>query len=338
MKRFPNNYGPPALRLLIAVAALFARSAMAQAGEASGDDTTLTEEVHPLADAPSVWAFDSAESAESPYEALTNVRWTSPEPATEAGVLHYEFLPKDTLYPFYLADTKASRLAGQWLQGTADNTLLDGTLGGRFGVLRYVDDTPAPYTRGVQLDVEASAQVRLDMDLEHDVRSADFRAGVPLSASWGRLQARFGYYHLSSHVGDEYLLRYPQFDRQNYSRDVLFVGGAFWLDDRTRLYGEAGWAFYYDVCEPWEFVLGVDSAPRRPTGPRGAPFYAVNGRLREEADFGGDVSAQLGWAWRSSYDSGLLRTGLYYFNGKSNQYSFYDQHEELVGAAIWYDF
>ncbi|WP_164101831.1 DUF1207 domain-containing protein [Candidatus Laterigemmans baculatus] len=256
----------------------------------------------------------------------------------ECNGYHWEFLPDESLYPFYLADTKASRLAGQWIEATDDGTLLDGTLGGRFGIFRYVDATPGPFKRGVQADIEGSAQVRLDMDREHDVRAVDFRAGVPIAVSFGRFQTRFGYYHLSSHVGDEFLIRLPTFDRLNYSRDVLFIGGAYWLTEQTRIYGEAGWAFYYDVCEPWEFTFGIESAPRRATGLRGAPFYAINGRLQEEVDYGGSVTVQAGWAWRSGYDTGLLRTGLHYYNGKSNQFSFYDDHEELIGAGLWYDF
>lgn len=256
----------------------------------------------------------------------------------DCDAYRWEFLPRDPLYPFYLADTKQSRMAGQWLEATDDATLLDSTLGGRFGIFRYVEGAPGPFRRGVQADFEGAAQVRLDMDQEHDVRAVDFRAGVPISVSFGRLQTRFGYYHLSSHLGDEFLLRNPGYPRVNYSRDVLFVGAAYWLDNSTRIYGEMGWAFYSDVSEPWEFSFGIEEAPRHPTGIRGAPFYAVHGHLREEVDFGGNVTAQLGWAWRSTYDTGLLRLGLHYFNGKSNQYSFYDDHEEMIGMGLWYDF
>lgn len=251
---------------------------------------------------------------------------------------HWEFLPRETLYPFYLADPKASRMAGTLMGASNDNTLLDGTLGGRFGIVRYVNDTRGPFRRGMQLDFEGAAQVRLDLGNDHDVRSVDFRAGIPLSFSFGRFQTRMGYYHLSSHVGDEFLLRNPGFNRLNYSRDVLFLGGAYWLDEATRIYGEAGWAFYSDVSQPWEFVFGIEEAPRFATGIHGAPFYAVNVRLREEVDFGGGLTAQIGWAWRSGFDTGLLRVGFHYFNGKSNQFSFYNDHEQQYGLGLWYDF
>ncbi|XZE56334.1 DUF1207 domain-containing protein [Planctomycetaceae bacterium SH139] len=255
-----------------------------------------------------------------------------------ADYYHWEFLPRESLYPFYLADTKASRLAGQILDATNDGTLLDATLGGRFGIFRYVNGTQGIFRRGIQADFEGAAQVRLDTDNEYDVRSVDFRAGVPISLSFGRFQTRFGYYHLSSHLGDEFMIRNPTFERLNYSRDVLFIAAAYWLDESTRVYGEAGWAFYSDVSEPWEFLFGIEEAPRYATGVRGAPFYAIHGRLREEVDFGGSVTVQIGWAWRSAYDTGLLRTGFQYFNGKSNQFSFTDFHEEMFGVGLWYDF
>lgn len=256
----------------------------------------------------------------------------------DCDTFHWEYLPKDTLYPFYLADTKQSRMAGQWIEATNDSTLLDATLGGRFGILRYVNSTQGPFRRGVQLDFEGSAQVRLDMTNEHDVRAVDFRAGIPLSFSFGRLQTRVGYYHISSHLGDEFLIKNPGYDRKNYVRDVLLLGAAYWLNDSARVYGEATWAFYSDLSEPWEFIFGIEDAPRRPTGLRGAPFYAINGRLREEVNFSGAITAQAGWAWRSSYDTGLLRVGLHYFNGLSNQFSFYQDHEQMVGFGLWYDF
>ena len=250
----------------------------------------------------------------------------------------WQWLPGETLYPTYLADVKAPRLAGQWVGGSGDESLLDGSVGGRFGLLRYVQASPSPWKRGFQLDVEGAGLLRLDRNQELDFRSADFRAGVPLSFSFGQLQTRFGYYHLSSHLGDEFLLKNPGFPRVNYSRDVLFAGAAYWLSPRSRVYGEAGWAFYSDVSKEWEFLFGYENAPRQATGVRGAPFFAAHAHLREELDFGGHATVQGGWAWRSAHDSGLLRLGLHYFNGKSAQFSFYDTHEQLLGLGLWYDF
>jgi hypothetical protein len=250
----------------------------------------------------------------------------------------HEFLPVGpTLYPFYLPAIKESRLGAVFVDAQEDSSLLEPTLGGRFGLYRY-SDGDLLFPRGWQIDIEGSAQVRLDMEEERDVRSVDYRAGVPIGFSFGRYQVRTGYYHLSSHLGDEFLLKNPGYDRLNFSRDCLILGNAYWLNPDLRVYAEAAWAFYESVSEQWEFLFGIDYAPRAPTGIRGAPFFGIGGHLREELDYGGNLVVQLGWAWRSDPRSGLLRTGFQYLNGNSPQLSFYELHESQLAYGFWYDF
>jgi hypothetical protein len=170
------------------------------------------------------------------------------------------------------------------------------------------------------------------------VQAVDFRGGVPLTYGWDRQQLKFAYYHMSSHLGDEFLLNDPDFDRVNWSRDALVLGYSIYATETLRLYAEAGWAFYTDVTEPWEFQFGLDWAPTRPTGLRGAPFLAINGHLRQEVNFGGNLTVQTGWSWLSERNRRIFRLGLHYYNGESSQYSFYDEFESLLGIGIWYDF
>lgn len=252
-------------------------------------------------------------------------------------VWQWQLLPKDPIYPFYLADEKASRLAGRFSRPEGDNLMLDATLGGRFGLFRLGDRSSGPFRHGMQLDIEGSAQLRLDMEEEADVRSVDFRAGVPLSFAFGRWHARVGYYHLSSHTGDEFLLKNPTHERLNFSRDVLFAGAGYWLTERLRVYGEIGWAFYSDISEQWEFKFGMEFLPTAPTGWRGAPFAAAHVHLREELDYGGSLTLQGGWAWRGD-EGALLRLGIDLYEGKSQQWSFYDSYEPLIGFGLWYDY
>jgi hypothetical protein len=245
-------------------------------------------------------------------------------------------LPEQLIYRSYLAGIKESRMGVQLINRQHDGVLMDGTLGGRFGVLRF---GPRDQPLGFQVDIEGSAHVRLDPDEEVDLRSADFRAGVPFSYGWGNQQIKFGYYHISSHLGDEFLLKNPGFTRLNFARDVLVLGYSIYPTERLRLYGETGWAFWSDVSGLWEFQFGVEFAPTRPTGIRGEPFLAVNALLREEVNFGGGLTAQAGWAWRGDGRSGrLFRIGLHYYNGESPQFSFFDNFEQQIGFGIWYDY
>jgi hypothetical protein len=104
------------------------------------------------------------------------------------------------------------------------------------------------------------------------------------------------------------------------------------------LYAEAGWAFVTDGgSRPWEFQFGADYSPVCPSGILGAPFLAINSRIREEVDFGGNLTVQTGWQWRG-HTGQLFRTGFYYMNGESDHYQFLREHEEQIGLGMWYDY
>ncbi len=249
----------------------------------------------------------------------------------------YQTLPDGIIYKSYLAGVKEPRMGAVFLHEQNDGWLWDSTLGGRFGLMRYgTQDRIRP--QGWQLDVEGSAQLRLDLVETMDFRAVDFKAGPWLTYGIGPHAFKFGYYHLSSHTGDEFLLKRPGYPRLNFARDVLMVGYSRYLYDDFRIYAEAGWAFYTDVSEPLEFQFGFEWAPSYATGPRGAPFFAVNGHLREELDFGGSITAQAGWAWRGDNNGHLMRLGLHYLNGGSNHYSFFNDFEQQFGAGLWYDY
>lgn len=251
----------------------------------------------------------------------------------------WQILPTGIVYKSYLASQKDSRFATQFnhIPERDDHTFWEPTLGARVGLLRFGDQNPV-LPQGFQIDAEGSAQTRLNLSDDVDVTSVDFRGGLPLTYGYGPWRLKFGYYHLSSHLGDEFLLKNPNYPRLNFARDVLILGGAYHLTDDLRIYAEIGWAFYTDVSEPWEVQFGIDYAPTAPTGIRGAPFFAINGHLRQELDFSGNFTVQAGWAWRSAQNGSLLRMGGQYFNGASWQYSFYNHFEQQLGLGVWYDF
>ena len=253
------------------------------------------------------------------------------------GSYIWQVMPQGLIYRSYLAGAKESRFRSVWNDERNQGDIWDITLGGNVGLLRYgTRGNVRP--EGWQLGIEGAGLVRLDIDENRDVDAADYRFGVPMTWGDSIYQVKFAYYHLSSHVGDEFLLKHPGFNRLNYSRDVLVLGNSLYPTDNWRVYGEMGYAVDCDVCDPWEFQFGLDWSPLGRTGGSGAPFAAVNGHLREEVDFGGNFVAQTGWCWRRSPASGLYRLGVEYYNGKDDQFSFFDQSVQKVGAAMWYDY
>jgi Protein of unknown function (DUF1207) len=260
------------------------------------------------------------------------------EPGTWTGqdyCLH--LMPQGLIYRSYLAGAKESRFRSVWHEEQNIGSIWDISLGGNVGLLRYGtrgDVRP----EGWQLGLEGAGLVRLDIDEDRDVMATDYRFGIPVT--WGDSihQVKLAYYHVSSHVGDEFLLKTPGFNRLNYSRDVLVYGHSLYPSDNWRVYGELGYAFYVDVADPWECQFGLEYAPNGPTGACGAPFAALNGHLREEVDFGGNFVAQAGWAWRRGAATGLYRIGVEYYNGKDDQFSFFDESVEKIGLGMWYDY
>ena len=252
----------------------------------------------------------------------------------------WQLLPKGLIYRSYWAGVHEPRLGVvAFSERQSHQNFLDGTLGGRVGLLRYgTNDMLFP--QGWELDVEAAALIRLTLDEIRDFETADYRVGIPLTYGIENWQFKFGAYHLSSHLGDEYAIAHPGSldDRINYVRDSLILGASVYPVPYMRLYGEAGWCFNYDGgAEPWEFQFGTELSRPGPTGFHGSPFLAINAHLRQELDFGGDVNTQLGWVWRNETGQ-TMRAGVQYFNGKSSQYQTFNNYEQQIGFGLWYDF
>jgi hypothetical protein len=250
-----------------------------------------------------------------------------------------QVLPEGIIYHSYWAGLHEPRMGLQLVSESSGGSFWDPTLGGRVGLFRYGNDDPLR-PQGWQLDVEGAALARLTLDDMRDLDMVDFRGGVPLTYGIDNWQFKLGYYHSSSHLGDEYAIRIPGSldDRINYVRDALILGASWCPVDYIRLYAEGAYAFNATGgAEPWEFQFGAEFARAGVTGSGGTPFLAFNSHLREEHNFGGDFNIESGWLWRNQ-SGHTLRVGAFYFNGKSSQYQFYDDSQQQTGGGVWYDF
>ena len=257
----------------------------------------------------------------------------------------WEVLPVESLFREYLADPKAARFAAQILHDTDNGWLWELRAGGRAPLLRFGTPSgtvgPSGRPEGWQIGVEGVATPRLNFEQELDLDYVDYRVGVPIQYQAGRWQYKLEPYHLSSHAGDELLVRDPTFVRINYLRDALRFGVGYFATPDLRLYGETEWAWNVGGgADPWHFQFGFDYSPvaATPHLSMPQPFLAANVGLREELDFGGGVNLIGGLQWRGLRSDNVFRAGVQYYNGKSFQYEQFDEHEELLGLGIWYDF
>jgi len=247
-------------------------------------------------------------------------------------------MPDGLIYRSYMAGVKEPRFASVWSSEKDAGSVWDVALGGRLGLLRY-GTTDSARPEGWQVDVEGGVFARLDPNaFSTPLIAADFRMGLPFTYAQGPWHFKLAYYHISSHLGDEFLLENPGFTRINYVRDGVALGAGCHWTDAVRVYGEVGYAVGAGGgAEPMEFQFGADFSPPH-TAIWGSPFAAVNTHLRQEVDFGGNFVAQLGWQWRNGGSGRASRLGLQYYNGKNEQYEFFDDFERKLGLGLWVDY
>lgn len=250
-----------------------------------------------------------------------------------------EVLPDGLLYRSYIAAPNEPRFSSVGSYDLSKKSWRwDASLGGRVGLFRQ-NEPNFLNLDAWQIDLEGAAMPRLNPHLHMDVESVDYRFGLLWTGKKGNVAFKFGYFHMSSHVGDEYLLKNPTFQRINFVRESLVLGSSVQATPEFRYYGEVAWAnSVKGGAKPWQFQLGAEysAIAERPT--RGAPFSAVNVHLREEVDFAAGVTAMTGWQWKGPESGRTMRVGLQYYNGPSNQYEFFRRYDNQLGMGVWFDY
>ena len=247
----------------------------------------------------------------------------------------WQVLPDGLMYKNYLASNEEGRMGSQVVHDKKLGWLWDASVGGHVGIIRYGTADPA-WPEGWQWDVDGVALARLDST--RSMVATDFRVGFPLTRRDGPWEWKFGYYHLSSHLGDLYMQNHPGVPRLSFVREQAVFGLAYRPIPDVRFYSEANYAFIEDgPTSPWEFQFGLDYSPAQSNGFYGAPFIALNTKLEQNLNYSGNFTVEGGWQWRG-LTGHTLRTGVQYFNGFSYQRQFYNQFEKEIGAGLWYDY
>ncbi len=250
----------------------------------------------------------------------------------------WQVMPSGLMYRSYLAGEKESRMGSFWAKDQSGRTVWENTLGGRVGLLRF-GTTGAFRPQGWQLDLEGAALSRVLPGTESTMLEAtDYRAGFQSTWAFDQWHIKAGYYHLSSHLGDEFLLANPLVHRFNYVRDSAVAGVTYDVNENWQTYGEMAYALSAeDGAEPFEFQYGLQYSPLV-FGLRGAPFAAINGHTRQDFANVTSVNCQAGWQWRGTESQHLWRVGMQYYSGPALQYSFPGKHDHLLGGGLWFDF
>lgn len=176
---------------------------------------------------------------------------------------------------------------------------------------------------GGQLDFGIEGALWAIFDPLHDsspLVDADYYVGFPVSYSCGNWAFKLRGYHISTHIGDEFLLNHKHFHRKNpsieafdfffsnqYSRNLRLYGGIGWVacqDDSYRVgrvYLQGGFEWRY-------FQWGYQDNCNRLYG---VPFVALN--LYYQSHFENNLNTTLAVGYEWGKESGLERRLRFFF-------------------------
>jgi hypothetical protein len=252
---------------------------------------------------------------------------------------------QDHIFCPLVADPKESRSFISLLRGTFQTlddpagerttTIASVGLGDSFGVVRWGGPEVG---EGVQLDVAGSIFAQFDLGAaSNDLINADYLIALPLTFRRNGFSTRVRIYHQSSHLGDEYLLRSEDVERENLSFESVelllsqeigplrvYAGGERFFRREPENLGTGLWhggvEFRTGRAGPLQLVSGVDfkSAQLHDWSP------AVSGR----------VGLEVARRSASGHPTRLVTLMLELYEGPSPYGQFFQDDISYVGLGL----
>lgn len=226
----------------------------------------------------------------------------------------------------FIADPRQVTYGVAWRfdDNVLGKNLIPVSFGDTLAIYRWCD---VWYFRGdVQLEIEGAVWATFSPTLESSpLIDADYYVGIPITYVFDNWAIRLRGYHISTHIGDEFILTHPKFHRRNPSIEAIDLSVSNQFTRDIRLYGVLGWIccqddsfrvgpFYAEAgLELRVSELGYTDYCNRLYG---EPFLAMHFRYNKVFKHHIDQTYALGWEWGKF--SGLrrkLRLFLEYHDG-----------------------
>lgn len=165
--------------------------------------------------------------------------------------------------------------------------------GENFGLVKWLGDQPGD---GVQLSLNAGLFAQFNLSTPSaNLVNADYTVGLALSGRHGPWSAKANLSHLSSHLGDEFLIDQPQVARVNLS--TIALDGLLSYDwEHWRLYGGGGYLLHRnpDDLDRGLARAGIEYRATERLWKLGRPVAGLDVASLEEQDWGTGISFKTG--------------------------------------------
>ncbi len=247
-------------------------------------------------------------------------------------------LMADVKQPQFFVGFRRFHAFGQTLDPDLDTfTMAAVAYGGSFGLYRRLGRRPG---EGLQMGLDGALFAQFDMDApSHDLLNADYTVGIPITYRERGFSVRLRLYHQSSHLGDEFLLRYlPERINLSYEAIQLLLSGE---RGPWRLYGGGEWLLTRDPPDLHRGSLqtGFEFRGADPVFRGGRPVAALDvksyGENRWTPSYSLRAGLEFGPADPARRHLRLLAEG---YRGFAPYGQFYQEKVEYLGVAITFTY
>jgi hypothetical protein len=275
-------------------------------------------------------------------EAAATIPPVSPGSAPAAvSLLPTGMLPTGHLFQPLLADPRWPHFSAAYRYYLNNRELTDVaavSFGETIPLLRGTVFTDSQWEAGIQAGVFALFQ--LDTPSK-DLLNADYFAALYGVWRYGPFSTLARFFHQSSHLGDELLLR-TQLERVNLSYESVDLKLSYDLPWGFRVYAGGGYLFDQEPAslKPWTVQGGVEvRSPWTLAGDRIRPVAAVDLHSHEENRWNVDLSVRGGLQFESvRVLERHLQLLVEYFYGNSPDGQFYKRRVEYIGLGAHFHF
>lgn len=219
------------------------------------------------------------------------------------------------------------------------------SFGGDFVLIRLID--VLTWRGDMDLGVEAGIFSVFDLDhVEACMVNTDFFVAALATYAFDRWSFRFRWWHLSSHLGDEFLLSNPDCERFNLSDEGIDLFVSYQFGYAVRVYGGIGYIYDRDNEFPEEPLYVEAGSEIRVFGGKDRfnrlyvqPFFAMHFRSWQEHNYDIDQNYALGVEWSKLQGVGQkFRVFFEYHNGYSREGQFVRERVNYVAVKVNYGF
>lgn len=209
--------------------------------------------------------------------------------------------------------------------------------GETFGLYRQ---TGARAGDGLQISLAGGLFAQFDLGApSFDLVNADYTIGLPITYRNGDQSMRLRFYHQSSHLGDEFLLRVNP-ERINLSFEALEFIYSYDFN-RLRLYGGGEYMVHHEPAdlEPLSLHGGVEYRGRNILWNSGRWLVALDVKSWQQHDWSPDMSIAIGSEFGSPQPGRRrMRVMLEGYRGHNPHGQFYDSRIYYAGLGIYLGF